>query len=312
MCLVIGIDGGGTKTDAVLCDNRGNVLNRVILGASNPIDIGIEKCIDVLCDAVAQLGVDGTKQCSLFAGIAGGMSGNNKRLIHEGLKQKLPETVLIDNHSDAVCALNSGVGMEDGGVVISGTGCVGYLRKKDEIYRIGGYGYLLDRGGSGYDFGRDALYYAYCDADGRGEKTVLTGLLEEKTGGLIKNLDVIYQKGKPYIASLAPLVFEAYRRGDAVAENIVERNAEEYAKILNRMAELLSKDECKIVLAGGMWKESDIILKHTRKYLRHDMKFIIPVVLPVYGALIQAAQNVGVLETEFTNYLKKDLMKSGD
>lgn len=307
MCLVIGIDGGGTKTDAVLCDNRGNVLNRVILGASNPIDIGIEKSIDVLCDAVDQLGYDGTEQCSLFAGIAGGMSGNNKRLIYEGLRQKLSENVWIDNHSDAVCALNSGVNTEDGGVVISGTGCVGYLRKKGEIHRIGGYGYLIDRGGSGYDFGRDALYYAYCDIDGRGEKTVLTKQLEKKMGGLIKNLDAIYQKGKPYIASLAPLVFEAYRKGDSVAENIVERNAEEYAKILNRMAELLNEDEGKIVLAGGMWKEFDIIMKHTHKYLRHNLKFIIPVVPPVYGALIQAAQNVGVLGTEFTYNLQKNL-----
>ena len=44
----LGIDGGGTKTEFILIDEQGNVLNRYLDKGSNPNDIGIENCVSVL------------------------------------------------------------------------------------------------------------------------------------------------------------------------------------------------------------------------------------------------------------------------
>lgn len=310
--MLIGIDAGGTKTDIVLCDLKGNIINRVMCEKSNPIDIGIEKCVDVILKGVDE--VSSGEDCnikSIFAGISGGSTGENKKLIYSMLSEKLPEGVKLLNDSDAISALNSGIGLSDGAVVISGTGSVGYYRKNNEIIRIGGYGYLLDKGGSGYDFGRDALYYSLSELDKRGEKTVITQMVEEITKGTVKNLDIIYEKGKAYIASFAPIVFKAYRMGDTVAEKIIDDNAKEYAKIFERIAEISGNAVCKVVLSGSMWKEFDIIYKYTKKYLTHSFEFIIPKVPPVYGSIIAAADKIGVFNEEFQRQLKKSFLKQG-
>lgn len=290
MKYIVGIDGGGTKTDFVACDVSGNLVNRIIVGPSNPVDLGIDSAIHVLLNGLEALVPDVREIRSIFAGISGGTSGKCQELLNKGLKEKLGHDIIIHNHSDAVNALNTGAGTGDGAVVVSGTGSVAYLRKERKIFRIGGYGYLLDKGGSGYDFGRDALYSALCDLDGRGEKTCITEMAEEKTGGIRQHLDVVYQKGKAYIASFAPMVFQAYQMGDKVAEQIIAENAREYAKLFNRLGELSGKECCEVVLTGSVFQSADIILKYVKPHLRYAFRFLFPQMPPVYGAVLEAAE----------------------
>ena len=43
MSYYIAIDGGGTKTEALLCTERGDILARAVGGATNPNDIGCDE-----------------------------------------------------------------------------------------------------------------------------------------------------------------------------------------------------------------------------------------------------------------------------
>ena len=300
MKLLVGIDGGGTKTDFIVCESSGKVRQRFQKGPSNPVDIGIGESMKVLQSGVEEIyhSFPEAEIISVYAGMAGGITGKHKELIHRGLLQLFPESTCIGNHTDAMNQMLYECEGRDAGAVVAGTGIVGLSKKGDDISLFGGYGYLLDRGGSGYDYGRDALYYALCDADGRRKKTLIREMIEEQVGDIRKHIPQIYEKGKPYIASFAPLVFEAYRQKDEVAGYIIEKNAKETANLMNAIAQHQETEVCKIVLSGSVFKSFDIIQEFLQKFLISDFQFVLSKVAPVYGAVMQAAVQIGVLDRE--------------
>ena len=152
----LGIDGGGTKTVFALADERSNILRRVTLGPTNPVDIGIEAALSTLGEGISQT-LQGINPCevSVFAGIAGGITGENQTRIRAFL-----DTLGFagaDNGSDAQNIVSAGLGREDGICTIMGTGSVTFVQHRSESIRLGGYGYLFDEGGNGYTIGRDAI-----------------------------------------------------------------------------------------------------------------------------------------------------------
>ena len=52
---LLGIDGGGTKTEFLLSDLNGNEIKRLFLGGSNPVNIGIENTLAVLEKGIKQI-----------------------------------------------------------------------------------------------------------------------------------------------------------------------------------------------------------------------------------------------------------------
>jgi len=194
-----------------------------------------------------------------------------------------------------MCALSSGAGHSDACAVISGTGSIAYARRGDTLFRAGGWGYLLDKGGSGYDFGRDALYWALCAADGRGEPTVLTELLTEKLhASPTEAIEEIYQKGKPFIASLAPLVFQALHRKDAVARRIFEENSIQLALLLNTIAEYMEVFPCKTVLTGSIFRDFEDFKPFLLPKLKREHIFLFPTLPPLYGSAVEAMAAAGL------------------
>ena len=69
--------------------------------------------------------------------------------------------------SDIDLALEASLKGENGTAVIMGTGIVAYSRVGKKLHRAGGRGYLIDKGGSGFHFGADALNSAFEFIDGR-------------------------------------------------------------------------------------------------------------------------------------------------
>ena len=309
--MIVGVDGGGSKTDFVGADLCGNVLSRVVAAGSNPVDIGIESAAGVVMEGIGRLmrGYEMADIDSIYVGLSGGTTGKNKERVARALKTRFAPNTVFENGSDIVCALNSGVGLRDGAVVVAGTGCVGYARKNGGELRIDGYGYLISKGGSGFDIGRDAIYHALRSADGRGPRTVLLDRIEEKTGRLPDNLDIIYDGGKAYIAAFAPLVFEACRAGDAVAERILADNAHELAGLVNALAAFLAEETCGIVLCGGVFKEFELMEGLLAPKLARPCRFILPELPPVFGAVIQASSRIGVDDREaFCDQLKRSIL----
>lgn len=286
----LGIDGGGTKTDFMLADKNGTIIKHTALGESNPVDIGLNKTFEVLEMGISEVcnGVFHNK-VSVFAGIAGGITGDNKEKINAFLgKFRFGR---YDNGSDAQNAVSASLNEKDGITVILGTGDIAFTKKGVNCYRTGGFGYLFDAGGSGYSIGRDALLFAL-NAEQMGEKDSILSVMLKEYGGketLLKALSDFYDGGKRKIASVAPLVFSAYEKGDAAAQNIIDQNFKAVAQLILDASRFLNHKDITVSLVGSITK-SRIVIPTIQKYINRmdtDKRFHISLchTPPVIGAL---------------------------
>lgn len=268
----LGIDGGGTKTAFRLEDAGGKIISEFTLGPSNPNDVGTDGCKEVLKKGIVKAcaGVD-LSEVAVFAGIAGGLGATNKAAISAFISSL--GVGFCANGSDADNAIEMALSGGDGVAVIAGTGIVAFAQKNGERKRIGGWGYLIDSGGSGYNIGRDALEAALRDLDGRGEHTVLTEKLSEHFGNsLTEAIPEIYSGGKRIIASLAPLVFEACEDGDGTAAAIIGKNAAAIAELINTAAVFGSDEVVRAVVCGGLSARADLISGMVDPLLRKNIR----------------------------------------
>lgn len=301
MTYYIGIDGGGTKTEAVLCSSAGTVLSDVILSGSNPNDIGIQASIALLHHTIDKLlyavpDVKDGADIRLFAGIAGAL--NHLEELKLGIQHHLP-SAHIDVQTDAVNLICCELPVGDGACLICGTGSACFVRHENRFCRIGGWGYLLDSGGNGYSIGRDILEAALMSHDGRGEQTCLSDLIFSLTGKRVESLITeIYDGGKPYIASFAPLLLKGIEKNDPVSHRILARNAACAALMLNTANRILQKPFT-AVLGGGInqhffpyWQNE------IKKHLSPNVTLLTTSMPPVFGAFAKALADDGFLYTD--------------
>lgn len=267
---LLGIDGGGTKTEFLLTDIYKNEIKRVILGASNPVNVGLDGTTAVLKQGIEWVcqGID-FNEVSVFAGIAGGISSGSKENINKILSGF--GFGAYSNGSDVDSALEIALKGENGVAVITGTGIVGFAQADGARHRIGGWGYMIDKGGSGFNYGADALNSALRYTDGRGGSRRMLELIEEKLKKPLSNsISDIYSGGAAYVASFAPIVFEAFKIGDGEAESIIDRNTKELADVIRAGYNFLNADDKKAVVCGGLCKQQEIISAFLNKYLAEE------------------------------------------
>ena len=201
-----GIDGGGTKTDAVICDEGGRVLRRTQGGPSNCSARPMEQVLSMLTKTIRALtaGLSGADAApdAIFAGISGAGVGDNAARIRAHLQALFPQCPCIQAGTDAKNALRSAIPAGDGAIAIAGTGSGVFVFRGEEMQQIGGWGYLLGDEGSGGAIGRmllrDCLRGTMPEAFGSGFRDML-GM---DAAGVI---DRIYTRPRPnaFCASLA-------------------------------------------------------------------------------------------------------------
>lgn len=299
--MLIGIDGGGTKTALVLATADGHILNKHIGEATNPADIGVEECALRLHKQLDALLKDfGGREIeidSIYAGIAGSANAKTKDAVYDKLTKILPNCKNIDNGSDAFNAL---YGESDDGygiTLIAGTGSSSFVLTESGMTQVGGWGYLVDDAGSGFSIGKAALMAAYRSYDGRGPKTMLEEMCLDKLGINFRDaIPQIYEGGKHYIASFARVAFEAFEKGDEIAGAIIDDAAEALCVHLRACLTHVDIFPTVCVAAGGVITNDKFFHMVTEK-LGDDLKrmrILRPVLPPVYGALVKAARNIGI------------------
>ncbi len=290
----LGIDGGGTKTDFALADENGIILSRLVIRGCNPNDVGFKEALSVLTEGILYVTDKGKipfEKISVFAGLAGCSSAENMPRISCFLdkfgfgKHK--------NHNDAQNAVAAGLGDSDGVSVIMGTGSIAYAKNKDELHRIGGYGYLFGDAGSGFAIGRDTILSALHQEDGMGAPTVIHEMVRSQCGGdtVLSKIDYFYEKGKKEIAQYAKIAFDAYLQGDKVAKDIIFKNLSAIADMIKTGSKKIDNDVINVSLMGGLTVRSDIIIPLLNSFLENDEKsYEISVCNdpPVMGALYLA------------------------
>ena len=293
--MLIAVDGGGTKTEAVLIDNHGTVCARQLGGASNPHSMAMDQINQTLQDLIMPLLAKAAESeeplCAVFAGLAGAGRETARAPFVALFKSMLGSQVSLRIDSDALNCLSSGIGTGNGIVLIAGTGSSAFARQNGKMYQVGGWGHLLGDEGSGYAMGRQALNAVLRAYDGRGQKTELTSLIHDALHANVYDvLPLLYQEGKQLIASMAPIVLSCY---DDTACHIIAEAAKALNAHIEAAALHLSDDNIPVVLTGGLFKSkrfTDSLLS----LLAHRFTPILPTLPPLYGAAIEAAADAGV------------------
>ncbi len=280
----LGIDGGATKTEFVVFTSSGKILKKFKLEGSNPNDIGIEKCANIISQGIDTCLNDYPELSKIFAGMSGAGAGNNKKelsilltLRYKHLKIEIDtDAVNVFSSSDEICS----------SALICGTGSCVFARVGDITKRLGGWGYMFDNAGSAYDIGKDAISACLSYEDGLTEYTkiypLLCSALDSRATKIWDSIDTVYKKGKSYIASMAHVVFKAYSAGDTVAQNIIEKNMDRLAMLINKAVEISGNKN--VIACGGLFEHFGDTLFPILNKKCENVNFIVPDLPPIYGA----------------------------
>ena len=181
MKYILGVDGGGTKTLALLANVEGKVLARGLSGPSNYNAVGFEGACSALEKAMHAARSDYPGEiAALCLGLSGAGRKEEIERFQDWAVHKFPET-RVQVVSDAEVLLMTGAPSGPALALICGTGSIVYGRTvTGELIRAGGWGYLFGDEGSGYAIGISALRAVMQAYDGRGPKTLLSELVLER------------------------------------------------------------------------------------------------------------------------------------
>lgn len=304
---VLGIDGGGTKTQAVLMDANAEILGTGEAGPSNYRSVGEQQAknsiIDAIIGAIADANLSGIDIYGIGLGLAGAGRPEDIALIKTWLPEIMintaniqwslsAENILVCN--DSLIALVGGVGQPVGMVVIAGTGSQIFGQNQQGVTkRVGGWGYLLGDEGSGYDLAIQGLKAVFRAYDGRGENTSLTSAFLNylnlvNVEGLIK---LIYRSGWQVtdIAALAKIVDQEATQGDLIANQIIQGAIAELVLGVKVIYQDLfaSQQTIELVTMGGVWQSQANFRNQfidQLKITNPAIQVIWPRYSPAYGA----------------------------
>ena len=277
---IAGIDGGGTHTRIELRDMENRLLRRGEFGPFNINSIGEAAFRGLLREVFSFCG--GMEDC---AALCVGAAGISNPLVGRLLREELEQAGFRGKHQfvgDHEIALRGA--MEGPGVaVISGTGSICFGKNAaGETARSGGYGHLIDDGGSGYALGRAVLSSAVRAMDGRVKDAGLLQMVCDRLGGGPEQIvPFVYspETDKAAIARFSAVALERADRGDPEALRILDQGARELEQLVCAVQQRLGLAQCRIALLGGL-------LEHDNPYRRYVAER-----LAGLGSVISAAHN---------------------
>ena len=270
---MIGIDAGGTSTEFALFTSNGHIIKTFKLPGSNSTTIGVEASLSILNHGIDLCVAEGKPISNLFLGIA----GNNYKALLSGLKERYPN-INIRVDSDGLSALYSAEGDV---ALICGTGSILLKKVGEEFKTVGGWGHHYSDPGSAYNFGREALRVGLLYEDGGETSTFIYCLTKEKAGITTTFLNEAPNMSVANVAKLAHIIFEAYKSGDKVADDILNNEMKELAKLIS----VACPKGGKIITCGGIMEHfNDVIIPCLKKHVPENVEFVLPELPPIYGS----------------------------
>ena len=304
--IYLGVDGGGTKTEAVLIDEDGKVIGQGQAGGSNPAVFGVKKSLDNIATAIQKTlknfpDTADIPTCLAIAGVNTKKEADNfskAAFLHPSLSKIISKNSIVVNDTQA--ALRAGTNDKNAVVLIAGTGsnCFG-KNENGQSAKSGGRDFILSDEGSGYAIGLSVLKAVTKMSDGRASMSVLKDLLFShlKINSIDQLTEIVNSKpwNKTDIANVAPLAEKAAKKGDKLASEIIKTAAMELALMIEAVAEKLDlkNKEYTIVTTGSVFNIQKIIdenlKKDVLKFSPHAV-FVKPKVDSATGAALLAKE----------------------
>lgn len=302
MTYFLGVDGGASKTAALVTNEEGKLLGDGTAGPSNHLRVGIETAARNIERAVnkALVAADvASREINwAYCGIAGADHPAHRQEVVDSLEVFFPRgNFTVDN--DARIALTGAIGFGAGIVVIAGTGSVSFGRNDaGQEARAGGWGPTIGDEGSAYGIARSAFTAIVRAFDGRGPTTKMIDLLRDEYKMEPEELPRFVYAITTHaddIARFTKVVFDAARGGDAVAQGILNNAGEELGICVAAVAKQLglAAKPFPVSYVGGAFNAGELLIEPMRTYLRRQAPsatIAAPMRTPVAGAAMMAVR----------------------
>ncbi|MBX9927584.1 MAG: hypothetical protein K2X99_01615 [Gemmatimonadaceae bacterium] len=304
--LLIGVDGGGSKTRVVVTDEHGTELSSATGGPSAVRPGQAVESADVIATLARQALLAGDHEGSPVKAICVGVAGVGREPEREALRRALVNEAIAEEvivEPDALVALEDAFGDGAGVLLVCGTGSVAFGRSPaGQFERCGGWGPVCGDEGSGQWIGRRALSVITASHDGREPMTslegaVLTSLQLEHAEELIA---WAADATNAQFAQLATPVMAVAATGDLRANSLLAMAAEELVLHVRTLARALFMDEraaVPLALTGGLMARGTLL----RQLVERRLKSAVPggtirpdEVKPARGAVRLARRLLGV------------------
>ena len=279
--LVVGVDGGGSRTRVLLADANGLVLARTE-GPATALIPGQESAAadiikSLIADTLAIAERSDTRPAVCVVGVAGAGSERTAQALWSALaSRRIADDVSVQ--ADATIALDDAFGDSAGVLLIAGTGSVAFARAADgRLERCGGWGPNIGDEGSAAWLGRRTLSVITAAQDGREPETALGGAvltaLELET---LEDLIPWAADARPgTVAALVPVVMQVAATGDLRANALISLCVEELVLHIRTLARRCFTDEraaVPVAFAGGLLSKGSLV----RKRLEQRLKSVVP------------------------------------
>jgi len=218
---LVGVDGGGTSTRALLARRDGQVVGQGQAGPSalqqgipsawEQVQLAVRRAFEV-----AGIAVPDWSRVALAAGLSG-VSNPPWRDEFVGTDPGFAKLVA---ETDSFTMLVGAHGGRPGAIVIAGTGSIGEVWRADGTRNVvGGWGFPVSDEGSGAWLGLHAVRIAQAAIDGRSKAGALARAVWSRCGGDRDRLQAWCDRaGQFEYGQVAPAVFESESADPAAAE----------------------------------------------------------------------------------------------
>ena len=306
--LLLALDGGGTKTLALLADRGGHVLGLGRSGPSNPLSVGDGEAVkNALSAAEMALGCHDAGKIAAIGLYIPGFGRCQGQMPAAFAKARV--------WSDAYSAYYACLGRAGGIVVLAGTGSFALgIDEAGKSHTAGGWGHLLGDEGSGYDIGRRALR-GLLSRDEAGlpptglDRRVMDALGIDSPRGALR---AVYAPGadRGRIASLCPLVAQGAEAGEADACTILEEAAGALSELAVQVAAKMGPGPHETALTGGVAQMGASILTPFERRLHAacpQLRLTRPRYSPVTGAMLHLMQEEGYADAGMGERIEAEL-----
>lgn len=322
---ILGLDCGGTSSQALLTTTSGRVLGSGGGGPANYTVNGVDGVVASVSQAIQQALVESKLGLSqiLESGVvlALGVSGASRPpdlldLTQAFQKEGFPHVVA---QHDATIAQLGALSGADGVIVIAGTGSIAYGVKGQNSARVGGWGYLLGDEGSALWIALRALQQVMWGYDGRTSPDLELELAAQAYFQVSKVeylVPTVYRipLNRGFIGGFSKTVTALASEGHELCRTILTQAGQELGRLaVAALAQLdLLGAEGRVGACGGVFSAGDCIVQPMQEQLKQQgAKQIVtlPDFEPVVGAVLLGAQalhlNLDSVVVELRNSLTK-------
>lgn len=298
---LIAVDGGGTKSEFVLFSSCGRVVKNFILTGTNASVIGVDEAVRILCQGIDTCLKEIPSVAGIFIGNAGKLE--DLRNILSKRYPKIPLRIENDSINALYCA-------DCDAALICGTGSILIIKDGEKYRTVGGWGYRIGDPCSAYNFGIRAFKNAMQFEDGICADPTIHSLLTKKMG-VFKIHGEFSGKSQSYIASMAPVIFDAFEQGNEIAKEIIDSEIKELSAIIAASV----PDGAKIVAGGGIMSHfNKILIPRLKQAINKNVEFVLPDAPLVYGACVAGCHELGIetsknFEDNFLNSYESGAIK---